>query len=184
MSLSQPQNQIITWFVLFHIASSATLLQLLQRDLLRLSHRGLTQTVQTELKRTFCGSKVAKEGTDSSCYDAPAESRCMWNVRSTCCKSKEDERAWSWRLPLRLKKTFLQWPHTWTWAFTVHEWLPGSRFPLYANNLLHVSHLKVFIFRWTLFVWQGRSSDMVQVLSHSEQLRETRSTIQSLWCFL
>ena len=42
-------------------------------------------------------------------------------------------------------------------------------------NLLHVSHLKGFIFRWTLFIWQGRSSDMVQFLSHREQLRETRS---------
>ena len=43
--------------------------------------------VQTELKRTSCDSEVAKEGI--SCYDASADS-CIWNVRSTCCRSKED----------------------------------------------------------------------------------------------
>ena len=83
------------------------------------------------------------------------------------------------------EKTFLQWPHTWTWAFTVYEWFPGSRFPLYANNLLHVSHLKGFIFRWTLFIWQGRSSDMAGTVLITPWTTEGNEVqIQSLWCFL
>ena len=44
-------------------------------------------TVQTELKRISCGSEVAKKGI--SCYDASADS-CLWNVRGTCCRGKED----------------------------------------------------------------------------------------------
>ena len=62
----------------------------------------------------------------------------------------------------------------------VHEYLPGSRLVLCANNLLHVSHLKGFIFRWTLFVWECRSLDMVNFLSHREQGK--RGPSSSLWC--
>ena len=92
MSLSQPQNQIRTWFVLFHTASSATLLQLLQRDLLQLSYRhdwhDLTyMTVQIELKQTSCGNEVTQKGI--FCYDASADP-CIWSVQGICCRGKED----------------------------------------------------------------------------------------------
>ena len=137
-------------------------------------------TVRTELKRTSCGSEVAKTGI--SCYDASADS-CMWNVRGTCCRGKEGcHHACVHSLQdliYSFLKTFPQWPHT-SWAFTVHEYLPGSRLLLCANNLLHVSHLKGFIFRWTLFVWECRSSDMVNFLSHCEQGK--RGPSSSLWC--
>ena len=92
-------------------------------------------------------------------------------------KTAVSERAWSSRLPLLLK-TFPQWPHT-SWAFTVHEYLPGSRLLLCANNLLHVS--KGFIFRWTLFIWECRSSDIVNFLSHCEQGK--REPLSHLWCW-
>ena len=49
-----------------------------------------------------------------------------------------------------------------------------------ANNLLHVSHLKGFIFRWTLFVSECRSSDMVNFSSHCEQGK--RGPSSSSWC--
>ena len=135
MSLSQPQNQIITWFVLFHIASNAALLQLLQRDLLRLSHRGLTYDCLDWSKITSCGSEVAKKGI--SCHDASVDS-CTWNVLGTCCRGKEDCRHAS----VHGVRDFLYFwkPHT-SWAFTMHEYLPGSRLLLCANNLLHVSYL-------------------------------------------
>ena len=67
-----------------------------------------------------------------------------------------------------------------SWAFTVHEYHPGSRLLLCANNLLHISHLKGFIFRWTLFIWECRSSDMVNFLSHCEQGK--RGPSSHLWC--
>ena len=139
MSLSQPPNQTITWFVIFHIASSATLLQLLQRDLLHIE--AWHTTVRTQLKRTSCGSKAAKKGI--SCYDASADS-CIWKVRGTCCRGKEDCRntcVHGLQDFLYFSKTFPQWPLS-SWAFTAHEYLPGSRFLLWTNNLLHVSHLK------------------------------------------
>ena len=80
---------------------------------------------------------------------------------------------------LKTSSTFLQWLHT-SWAFIVHEYLPGSRLQLCANNLLHISHLKGFIFRWTLFIWECRSSDMVNFLSHCEQGK--RGPSSHLWC--
>ena len=49
-----------------------------------------------------------------------------------------------------------------------------------ANNLLHISHLKGYIFRWTLFAWECRSSDMVHFLSHCEQGK--RGPSSNLWC--
>ena len=141
MSLSEP---IITWFVLFHIASSATLLQLLQRDLLRLSHRSLTYDCSEWTKTNILRQWSSQERHFLMLW------RLSWFLylkrtrRGTCFRGKEDCRHASvrdledsllfWKLP--------QWPHT-SWAFTVHEYLPGSRLLLCAINLLHVSHLKV-----------------------------------------
>ena len=87
MSLSQPPNQIITWSVLFHIASSATLLQLLQRDLLRLSHRGLTYNCSDWTKTNILW-QWSSQGRHFLLW------RLSWFLylkrTGHCCRGKED----------------------------------------------------------------------------------------------
>jgi len=124
-------------FFLFHTASSATFcVQLLQKGICCGWHvKARHMHVQTELKWQW-SSEVANKSGISSC-DASSDS-CIWNVRGTSCRGKKKCRHASlygldWRL-LLLLKTFPHWPHTLTWAFTVHECLPGSRLLLCAKT--------------------------------------------------
>ena len=135
--------------------------------------------VQTELKRKSCGSEVAKKGISCYFYDAS----CIWNVRGTCCGGKED----CCHASVNGLEGFLYF-----WKLSRSDRIRGigrlpcmnaslvQGFSCVANNLLHVSHLKGFIFRWTLCTWEWRSSDMVNFLSHCEHGK--RGPSSSLWC--
>ena len=136
-------------------------------------------TVRTELKRTSCGSEVAKEGI--SCYDASADS-CIWNVRGIVAGVRKTA-AMRACMVLKTSSTFENLPAVTAYVLGLYRaWKPPLLL-LCANNLLYISHLKGFIFRWTLFLWECRSSDMVNFWSHCKQGK--RGPSSSLWsCFL
>ena len=132
-------------------------------------------TVRIELKRTSWGSEVAKKGI--SCYDASADS-CIWNVRGTCCRDKEDCR----HACVHGLQDLLYF-----WKLSRSDRIRLGRLPCMNNSLAQgFSCVQIIFSRLTLkgFYLQMNTVRMrMQIIRHGKFLitlwtRETRSIIQ------